>query len=95
LRVQRENEGFAEGGDAPGEDCLDPFPFADFPGNLWGDGLVLLAAEELKTLAKVLLADDVEHRRLGKLYPKRLVQSGVKNRISGLVDEVGDDDAVL
>ena len=75
--------------------ALTPFPLADLPGNLRGDGLVLLAAEVLETLAKVLLADNVEHRRLAKLHPEGLVQGGVKYRVAGLVDEVGDDDAVL
>src|ERR1700761_2736002 len=95
LRVKSEHEGFAEGSDAAGKDSLDPFPFTDFPGNLRGNGLVLLAAQELQTLAKVLLADNVEHGRLGKLHPERLVQSSVKYPVSGLVDEVSDDDAVL
>ena len=64
LGVQGDDIGFTQGSDGAGKDSLDPFPLADLAGNLRGNGLVLLAAKELKTLAKVLLADNVEHRRL-------------------------------
>ena len=44
--------------------ALRALPLADLAGYLRGNGLVLLAAKELQTLPKVLLADDVEHGRL-------------------------------
>src|ERR1700678_3452090 len=64
LSVEGDNISFAQWSDGAGKDRLDPFPLADLAGDLRGNGLVLLAAKELKALAKVLLADDVEHRRL-------------------------------
>ena len=87
--------GLAERGNAAGQNGLYAFPFTDFTGNLWSNGLVLFTAQVLQTLTKVLLADNVEHRRLAKLHPEGLVQGGIENGVAGLVDEVGDDDAVF
>ena len=64
LSVEGNNIGFAQGSDGAAKDRLDPFPLTDLPGDLRGNGLVLLAAKELETPAKVLLANDVEHGRL-------------------------------
>ena len=64
LGVQAEHEGFTQRGNAAGKNSLNPFPLPDLAGNLRGDGFVLLAAKVLETLPKVLLADDVKHRRL-------------------------------
>ena len=74
---------------------MPALPLANLAGDLRGNGLVLLAAEELQTLPKVLLADDVEHGRLAQLHPQGLVQGGVKNGVAGFVDKVGDNDAVF
>src|SRR5580658_7897146 len=95
LGIEGNDIGLAQWSDGADEDSLAALPLADLAGNLRGNGLVLLAAEELQTLPKVLLADDVEHRRLAQLHPQGLVQGGVKNRVAGFVDKVGDNDAVF
>ena len=95
LRVEGNNIGFAKRSDGAGKDSFDALPFADFACNLRGNGLVLFPAEVLETLPQMLLTDDVEYRRLAKLYPQGLVQGGVKDRLSSLIDEVRDDDGIF
>src|SRR6202044_3958881 len=95
LGIEGDDVGLAQWSDGADKDSLAALPFADLAGNLRGNGLVLLAAKELQTLAKVLLADDVKHWRLAQLHPQGLVQGGVKNRVGGFVNKVGDNDAVF
>jgi len=52
LGVQGYDKGFAERGDAAGQDRLYSFPLADFAGNLRSNDLVLLAPKELQALAQ-------------------------------------------
>src|ERR1700678_1038651 len=87
LGIEGNDVGLAQWSDGAYKDSFAALPLADLAGNLGGNGLVLLAAEELQTLAKVLLADDVEHRGLAQLHAQSLVQGGVKNRGAGFVDK--------
>ncbi len=52
-------------------------------------------AQILDALQQMLLAHDIDHRRLFQIDLQRLVQRGVKNRVSRVVDKVSQDDRIL
>ena len=59
------------------------------------DRCALRLAQILDALHQVLLAHNVDDRRLLQIDLQCLVQRGVKNRVAGMVDEVGQDDRIL
>src|SRR5580658_9745810 len=82
-------------GDGSGNDGLDAFTLAYFARNRGRDRRALRLTQILHALQKVLRAHDINDRRLLQINLQRLVQRGVKHRVTRAVDEIRQDERVL
>ena len=69
-------------------------PFTDFPSEPWSHLRIRRLTHQAKRLADALFGDQAEKRRLFELDRQALVKGSVENRVSGLIDEIRQDDGV-
>ena len=74
---------------------LYAFAFTDFACYRRCKRVLRRFAKVLHALAQMLLADDIEQRRLLELNGESLVERGVEDRVTGVIDEIRQDDRVL
>ena len=87
--------GVAELCNAAGEISLHALALANLASNRRGDGIIGRFAQVLHALTNMLLAHQVQHRRLLHLDRKGLGQRGIEDRFSGLVLKVRQNDGIF
>src|SRR5262249_1887707 len=95
LREQRQHVLASETSDRPFHNRSASGPLADFPSGLRGEAYVRRLPHEEQGVMDALVGNQAEEGRLFKLYGQALAQRPIKYRVAGLVEEIGDDDAVF
>ena len=88
--LQRDRVGLAQAGDGASDHRLLAFPLADFARNLVIDAFPARAAHQAEILAHLLVAQDLQERRLLELDGQGFPQRAVKNRVPGGIREIGE-----
>ena len=95
LRCQRDHVLLAQAGDGAGKNRFHSFALADLPRNGRRQRCVFGFTQVLHALHQVLLTHDFDYRRLLQIDLQRLVQRGVKDRVAGVVNKIGQDERVF
>src|SRR5215212_1362883 len=84
----------AKTGDGTNQHCLDVLSLTDLPAHIASDAIVRRPAHEAQCFAYSLLRKQVQERRLSEMHREGLLESAVKDRLAGRVDEVSNKDRV-
>src|SRR2546423_8389027 len=93
--IQRDNVMVSQGRNRTHEHCFQSLTLANLSRYVSSHPLVRRASHELERLAHTIFREDVQERRLTELHGQSLLERSVKDRVSGRVDEVRQQDGVL
>ena len=94
-RIDRDDVRRAQWSDRSRKVCLDSQALANLLRQFGSDSLILGLAQILQVVVQFGVADQLNQWRLFKLDRKRLLQSGIEDRIAGLVSEIGENELVF
>src|SRR6266540_3703223 len=94
-RFQRDHVVVSQARNRTHEHGLQSLTLADLTPNLSGHALIWRAPHESERTAHTVFGKNIQKRRLTELHSQRLLERSIKDRVSGRVDEIRQEDRVL